>query len=55
MYIVTACAATCLGTMIYYIPIFFQFTKGDSAIKAAVRLLPFVATMVFATMFSGAL
>jgi hypothetical protein len=55
MYLGTAAAATCLAVTIYYIPIFFQFTKGDSAIKAAVRLLPFVALNVFATMFSGAL
>ncbi|KAL8748076.1 MAG: hypothetical protein Q9190_000104 [Brigantiaea leucoxantha] len=34
---------------LYYIPIYFQFTRGDSAIQAAVRLLPFVfilSTMV---------
>ena len=40
---------------IYYIPLFFQFTRGDSAIKAAVRLLPFIVLFVFFVMFSGGL
>jgi hypothetical protein len=38
---------------IYYIPIFFQFTRGDSAIKAAVRLLPLIVLAVFFTVASG--
>ena len=31
----------------YYIPLYFQFTRGDSALQAAVRLLPFIAMAVF--------
>ena len=27
---------------LYYIPLFFQFTRGDDALRAAVRLLPLV-------------
>jgi len=39
---------------IYYIPLFFQFTRGDTAIKAAVRLLPLICLAVFSTVASGA-
>jgi hypothetical protein len=39
---------------VYFIPIFFQFTRGDSAIEAAVRLLPFILVLVFVTLLQGA-
>ncbi len=55
LYFTTAAAATGLAVTIYYIPLFFQFTKDDSAIQAAVRLLPFITLNIFFTMFSGAL
>lgn len=38
-----------------YIPLFFQFTKGDDAIQAAVRLLPFICIFIFFVMVSGVL
>lgn len=48
-------AGTCgMFAAIYYIPLFFQFTRGDSAIKAAVRLLPLIVMAVFTTVASGA-
>lgn len=37
----------------YYIPLFFQFTRGDSALKAAVRLLPFIFMTVFFSIVNG--
>lgn len=40
---------------LYYIPLYFQFVHGDSAIKAAVRLLPFVLVFVTTSLLSGAL
>ncbi|KAL9585335.1 MAG: hypothetical protein Q9212_001594 [Teloschistes hypoglaucus] len=40
---------------VYFIPLFFQFTKGDSPIKAAVRLLPFVCVLVFFSLANGAI
>ena len=43
-----------LGTA-YYIPLYFQFTRGDSALQAAVRLLPFIAMAVFFSLVNGAL
>ena len=55
IYFGTAAAGTGLFLTIYYVPLFFQFTKGDTAIEAAVRLLPFVMVTIFFIMFSGTL
>jgi hypothetical protein len=40
---------------IYYIPLFFEFTRGDGAIKVAARLLPFIFLLIFCALLSGAL
>jgi hypothetical protein len=53
LFICTACAASANAVVLYYIPLFFQFTKGDSALDAAVRLLPFIVIFVFFVMFAG--
>ncbi|KAI4668776.1 Efflux pump dep3 [Alternaria triticimaculans] len=39
--------------MTYYIPLYFQFVKGDGALEAGVRLLPLIMFMVFASMLNG--
>jgi len=39
----------------YYIPLYFQFVRGDSPLTAAVRLLPFIILMVFFGLATGAL
>ena len=38
---------------VYYIPLYFQFTRGDSAIQTAVRLLPFIVVLITAIPTSG--
>lgn len=40
---------------IYYTPIYFQFTRGDSGIQAAVRLLPFLCFLSATILINGAL
>lgn len=40
---------------IYFIPTFFQFTRGDSPLDAGVRLLPFIAVMVVFIIINGSL
>ena len=35
------------------IPLFFQFTQSDSALKAGVRILPYIFLMVFACIVNG--
>ncbi|EQB43279.1 hypothetical protein CGLO_18090 [Colletotrichum gloeosporioides Cg-14] len=39
--------------MTYYIPLYFQFIKGDGALLAGVRLLPLIIFMVAASMVNG--
>lgn len=51
----TFAAGASLFMAIYYVPLFFQFTEGDTAIEAAVRLLPFVMVAIFCIMVSGVL
>lgn len=55
LYIGTAASSTGLSVGVYYIPLFFQFTHGDSAIRAAVRLLPFITITIFCVMLTGGL
>jgi hypothetical protein len=55
LYFTTAATATAMSVDIYYVPLFFQFTKGDTALEAAVRLLPFIILFVFFVMFAGGL
>ncbi|KAI9786521.1 MAG: hypothetical protein M1816_007903 [Peltula sp. TS41687] len=38
---------------IYYIPVYFQFTRGDTALEAAVRLLPLIIVLSAAIMANG--
>lgn len=37
----------------YYIPLYFQFAKGDSAIQAGVRLLPYIAMTATFSLLNG--
>src|SRR5256885_10240430 len=39
----------------YFIPLYFQFVHQDNALKAAVRLLPFIVVLIFCIMLNGAL
>ncbi|KAI1097136.1 major facilitator superfamily-domain-containing protein [Jackrogersella minutella] len=39
---------------IYFIPLYFQFAKAESAMRSGVQLLPFVLPLVFAVMTNGA-
>ncbi|KAH6653101.1 major facilitator superfamily domain-containing protein [Truncatella angustata] len=40
-------------TTIYYIPLLFQFTRGDGALQAGVRLLPLIGMVVFFSIANG--
>jgi len=55
LYISTAAAAAANSVTLYYVPLFFQFTRHDSALKAGVRLLPFICLFIFCVMLSGGL
>lgn len=51
----TGCSISMLFITIYYIPLYFQFVRGESAIRSAVDLLPFLFTSVSAMLISGRL
>ena len=54
LFIATAGGASAYEVTLYYVPLFFQFTHGDSAIKAALRLLPMICVFIFFIMVAGA-
>lgn len=53
MFITTAAGGTCIFLPVYFLPLLFQFTRGDSAIQAAVRLLPFICVLVLFIVVQG--
>lgn len=55
LWLATANAGGSTGVTIYYIPILYQFTRGDSALKAAVRLMPFIVPYISFLLVSGGL
>lgn len=55
LYFGTAATATGLFIGTYYIPLFFQFARNDTAIMAAVRLLPFICVAIVSIMINGTL
>ena len=44
-----------VGTLIYYLPLYFQAVKGTDATSSGIHNLPFLVTLLFAPMLSGAL
>lgn len=54
LFAMTAAGGTSIFLPIYMTPIYFQFTRGDTAIQSGVRLLPFIMLMIFAVIANGA-
>ncbi|KUJ22449.1 putative efflux pump antibiotic resistance protein [Mollisia scopiformis] len=50
-----AAAVANIYVPVYYIPLWFAFVHGDSALMAAVRLLPYITFLAAMNMASGAL
>ncbi len=55
LFILTAAGNCAAFIPIYYIPLYFQFTRGDAALEAAVRLLPLICLISSTILFNGAL
>ncbi|KAI6454365.1 hypothetical protein MCOR17_009017 [Pyricularia oryzae] len=53
--LLTAMAAATYGIILYYIPLFFSFTKNFDPVKATVHLFPYIGTFVGITVLSSAL
>ena len=52
LFILIATSAALAFVTLYYIPLYFQFTRGDSALRSAVRL-PVIFTLVFGSVAGG--
>lgn len=48
-----ASAQVIVTVPVYFIPLYFQFAKGASAVRSGVQLLAFVLPLVFAVMLNG--
>lgn len=55
LFVQMSAAVTIFFVPIYFLPLFFQFARNDSAVEAGVRLLPLVCLLVFAVILNGAL
>ncbi|KAH7377139.1 major facilitator superfamily domain-containing protein [Plectosphaerella cucumerina] len=55
MILVTGAGGCGIFVPVYFIPLFFQFTRGDSAMDASLRLLPFIGVMIATVVFQGVL
>ncbi|TVY33310.1 Efflux pump [Lachnellula subtilissima] len=53
LFILEACASSMLFVAVYFIPLYFQFIRHDSAIRAGVRLIPLIVFMVFTIVLNG--
>ncbi|KAF3010362.1 hypothetical protein E8E14_009434 [Neopestalotiopsis sp. 37M] len=53
LFMVAAAVNTAGFIPIYYIPLYFQFTRGDDAIEAAVRLLPLIFVLSACILANG--
>ena len=55
VFITTSALNATLFVSAYFIPLFFQFAHSDSAIEAAVRLLPFISIAITVILLNGVL
>ncbi|PQE05532.1 HC-toxin efflux carrier TOXA protein [Rutstroemia sp. NJR-2017a BBW] len=53
LFVATSAAGTALFVPIFYIPLFFQFAKGDDGLEAAVRLMQFIVLYIVVVMAQG--
>jgi MFS family permease len=55
LYTASAATGAALFIPVYFIPLYFQFSRGDSGLQAAVRLLPFICVDITFVMGQGIL
>lgn len=55
LFISTSASAAGVFVPIFFVPLFFQFTRGDGALDAGVRLLPLIIVLVVTISINGAL
>lgn len=55
LFICTAASAAGIFIPIFFVPLFFQFTRGTDAFETGVQLLPLIICLIFAIGVNGAL
>lgn len=55
LFISTAASAAGVFIPIFFVPLYFQFTRGSDAFETGVRLLPLIICLIFAIGVNGAL
>lgn len=55
LFVATCSIALCHGVALYYLPLYYAFAKGYAPLTAAVRLLPYIAVVIVASIFTGAM
>ena len=55
MTLVTGAGGCGIFVPVFFLPLFFQFTRGDGATEASLRLLPFVGIMIGTVILQGIL
>ncbi|KAF5855889.1 hypothetical protein ETB97_008281 [Aspergillus alliaceus] len=51
--LLASCGGSIAYITVYYIPLYYQFTRGDSAIKTAERILPLIFLLIFGMLSNG--
>ena len=55
LFVQSAAEGASIFISVYFIPLFFQFFRGDGALDAAIRILPFVCFLVFYSLANEAI
>ncbi|KAI9705762.1 MAG: hypothetical protein M1820_005010 [Bogoriella megaspora] len=55
LFLEVACQGVCVFVPVYFLPLYFQFVKADTAIAAGVRMLPLVACQTVVAVLAGLL
>ncbi|KAJ5689705.1 MFS general substrate transporter [Penicillium macrosclerotiorum] len=51
--LLASCGGSIAYVTVYYIPLYYQFTRGDSAIRTAERILPLIFLLIFGMLSNG--
>ncbi|GKU10039.1 unnamed protein product, partial [Fusarium langsethiae] len=54
LWIVSGCAGATYAVTIYYLPLFYAFSKGHGALQQTIRMLPFMLTFITTVVVVGA-
>ncbi|KAL4900547.1 hypothetical protein BDW74DRAFT_93560 [Aspergillus multicolor] len=53
LFILVCCGGTVAYVSVYYVPLYYQFARGDGAIDTAQRILPLIFLLIFGMLSNG--